>query len=170
VAGLTVALAEFSKFGEDYVDQIIKNAQALGQALSERGFNVLAEHKGYTESHIVLLDITDLKDQVGLGKDVEEKLEKANIILNRNLLPWDIRDGRHFENPGGIRIGTSEITRLGMKENDMEVVADFITEVLKEGKDPKKVKEEVSEFRKDFQDLHYCFESNKGAHDYIEIR
>ncbi len=170
VAGLTVALAEFSKFGKDYVDQIIKNAKAMGQALSERGLNVLAEHKGYTESHIVLLDITDLKDDVGLGKDVEKELEKANIILNRNLLPWDIKEGRHFENPGGIRIGTSEITRLGMKESDMEVIADFIAQILKEQKDPEKVKEEVSDFRKDFQDLHYCFESSKGAHEYIEIR
>ncbi|KXB07159.1 serine hydroxymethyltransferase [candidate division MSBL1 archaeon SCGC-AAA382C18] len=169
VAGLTVALAEFKKYGEDYVDQVIDNSQALGEALSERGFDVVAEHKGYTKSHILLVDITNLKDTIGLGKDVEQRLEKANIILNRNLLPWDIQEDRHFENPGGIRIGTSEITRLGMKENEMEPIAEYMKRILMDEEDPEKVQEEVSEFRSDFQDVHYCFESSKKAHEYIEI-
>ena len=66
---------------------------------------MLAEHKGFTESHVLLIDITKLGD----GGTIEEQLEKANIIINRNLLPWDIKEGRHFKHPGGIRLGTSEL-------------------------------------------------------------
>ncbi|KXA98432.1 serine hydroxymethyltransferase, partial [candidate division MSBL1 archaeon SCGC-AAA259M10] len=143
--------------------------KALAGALYERGFDVLAEHKGFTESHTILIDITKLKDKVGLGKDVEQRLEKANIILNRNLLPWDIREDRHFENPGGIRMGTSEVTRLGMEESEMKAIADFFERLLIDEEKPEKVKEEVVEFRSDYQDMHYCFESDKKAHEYIEI-
>ena len=71
--------------------------------------------------------------------------------------------------PGGIRLGTSEVTRLGMKENDMESIADFISQVVLDKKSPEKVKEEVAEFRKNFQTIHYCFEKGTDAHAYINI-
>ncbi len=115
MAGVAVTLAEMMEFGKEYAEQIVRNAKALGQALYERGFSVLAEHKDFTESHVLLIDITKQGD----GGTIEKQLEKAGIIINRNLLPWDIREGRHFMHPGGIRIGTSEVTRLGMKERDM---------------------------------------------------
>jgi glycine hydroxymethyltransferase len=72
-------------------------------------------------------------------------------------------------NPGGIRIGASEITRLGMKKNDMVDVAELIKRIIVDKEDPKKVKADVIEFRKDFQDVHYCFESAKKAYEYIRI-
>lgn len=165
MAGVTVALAEMLEFGREYAEQIVRNAKALGQALYEGGFNVLAEHKGFTESHVILIDIT----QQGDGGYIEELLEKANIIINRNLLPWDIREGRHFMHPGGIRLGTSEVTRLGMRQNDMEEIAEFIRRVVMDKEPPEKVGKEVAEFRKDFQTIHYCFEKGTEAYSYIKL-
>jgi len=166
LAGVTIACAEMLEFGKEYTQQIVKNSKALGQALYERGFNVLAEHKGFTESHVLLIDITKLGD----GGTIEEQLERANMIINRNLLPWDIKEGRHFMHPGGIRLGTSEITRLGMKESEMEEIAEFIKRVIIDKEDAEKVKNDVREFRKDFQKVHYCFENATEAYQYIKVR
>jgi glycine hydroxymethyltransferase len=166
VAGVAVACAEMLEFGREYTRQVVKNAKALGQALYERGLNVLAEHKGFTESHVVLIDITKHGD----GGTIEGELEKANVIINRNLLPWDIKEGRHFEHPGGIRLGTSEVTRLGMGESEMTEIAEFIKRVIVDREDPKNVAKDVVDFRCDFQKVHYCFESATEAYEYIKIR
>ncbi len=169
VAGLAIALAEMLEYGKEYHKNVIENAKALGQALHERGIKVLMEHKGFTESHQIVVDITDFEKIIGLGGDIEKLLEEANIILNRNLLPYDIAQGRHYQNPGGLRIGTSEITRLGMGKSEMEDIAEFIKKVLVEKKDPKKVKLEVAEFRKNFQEIKYCFQSVNKAYEYFEF-
>ena len=166
VAALSIACAEMLEFGKDYTRQIVKNSKALAQALYERGFNVVAEHKGFTESHVILVDITKQGD----GGTIEEQLEKANVIINRNLLPWDIKEGRHFMHPGGIRMGTSEITRLGMKESQMPEIAEFIKRVVLDKEDVEKIKREVADFRKDFQKVHYCFENSTEAYKYVKIR
>ena len=166
VAGVTIACAELLEFGKEYTRQIVKNAKALAQALYERGFKVLAEHKGFTQSHVILIDITKHGD----GGTIEETLEKANIIINRNLLPWDIKEGRHFMHPGGIRLGVSEITRLGMKETEMTEIAEFIKRVIINQEPPEKVKADVSEFRRNYQKVHYCFENTTEAYKYIKIR
>lgn len=167
LAGLAIALSEMLEFGRDYAKQVIRNSKALGSALYERGFDVLAQHKGFTESHTLLIDITKtpLKD----GMKVESELEKANIIVNRNLLPWDIREGRHYMHPGGIRLGTSEITRLGMKESEMEEIAEFMKRVVLDGEDPKWVAKDVDHFRGNYQTCHYCFDES-GAYEYIRLR
>jgi glycine hydroxymethyltransferase len=125
VAGLAVVLAEMTEFGDAYMDQILKNAKALAQALHERGWKVIAEHKGFTESHVVLADISG--SPMKNGRTVEEELENANIVINRNLLPWDKKMGRDYKTPGGIRLGTSEMTRLGMKESEMDAIAELLT-------------------------------------------
>jgi len=166
VAGVTIACAEMLEFGKEYTSQIVKNAKALGQALYEKGFNVLAEHKGFTQSHVILIDITKLGD----GGTIEETLEKANIIINRNLLPWDIKEKRHFMHPGGIRLGVSELTRLGMKEPEMAEVAEFIKRVVIQKEPVEKVRADVVEFRKSYQKVHYCFEDATEAYKYIRIR
>jgi glycine hydroxymethyltransferase len=166
VAALAIAAAEMLEFGSEYSRQIVKNSKALAQALYERGFKVLAEHKGFTESHVILIDITKQGD----GGTIEELLEKANIIINRNLLPWDIKEGRHFMHPGGIRLGTSEITRLGMKEPEMPEIAEFVKRVVIDRENVEKVKQAVAEFRKNFQKVHYCFENSTEAYKYINVR
>jgi len=115
---------------------------------------------------VILVDVTKYGD----GGTIEQELEKANIIINRNLLPWDIKEGRHFMHPGGIRLGVSEITRLGMKESEMEEIADFIRRVVIKDENRAKVKEDVAEFRKDFQKVHYCFDNATEAYEYIKLR
>jgi len=101
---------------------------------------------------------------------MEKALENANVIVNRQLLPGDIQAGRHYTNPGGIRIGTSEITRIGMKRSHMSEVAEFIKRVIIDKEEPSKVKDDVAAFRKGFQKVHYCFETAKDAYEYIKVR
>ncbi len=165
LAGKAVMFAEMMVFGKQYAAQIVKNAKALAQALNERGFQVLGEKKGFTNSHLLVADITKYGD----GKTIEKKLEDANVILNRNLLPYDIKAGRHFEAPGGIRCGVSEVTRLGMKESEMQVIADLMTRVVVKGEDSAKVAKDVGEFRKSYQKVHYAFESSRQAYEYIRL-
>ncbi len=166
LAGKAVAFAEMLAFGKDYTRQIVRNAKAFGQALYERGFQVLGEKRGFTESHTILVDIVKYGD----GGKIEKKLESANIILNRNLLPYDLKFDRHFEAPGGIRCGLSECTRLGMKENDMDQIAEFIERIVAKGEDPIEVKNEVAEFRKSFRRIIYAFETNRDAYEYFKLR
>jgi glycine hydroxymethyltransferase len=165
VAALAIALAEMLEFGKDYAAQIVSNAKALGQALYDRGFAVLCPDQGFTASHQLVVDITKYGD----GGTLEGKLERAGIILNRNLLPWDIREGRHYKNPGGIRLGTSEVTRLGMKEGEMAEIAEFLKRAVIDGETPESVAKDVKEFRRDFQRVHYAFESVTQAYEYIKI-
>jgi len=166
LAGKAVMFAEMKAFGKEYATQVVKNARALGQSLHERGFKVLGEKRGFTRSHQLVADIT----QFGDGKTIEKKLEDANIIMNRNLLPYDIKAGRHFEAPGGIRCGVSEVTRLGMKESDMAEIANLMNRVVVKKEEPGKVAEDVAEFRRGFTRVHYAFESTKDAYAYIRIR
>ena len=165
VAGKAIAFAEMLKFGKDYAEQVIKNAKMMGQALYEKGLEVFAEDKGFTQSHQIVMDII----KYGLGGDIEKDLEKSNIILNRQLIPGDIKAGRHYMNPGGLRIGVSEVTRLGMKESDILELADFICRVIIKKEKPDKVAKDVSEFKKSFKNVQYCFESSE-AYQYINIR
>jgi glycine hydroxymethyltransferase len=156
------------EFGVDYSKQIMKNAKALAQSLHERGWQVIAEEKGFTESHVVLVDVTEtpMKD----GRTVEENLENANVVINRNLLPWDKKRGRDYKTPGGIRLGTSEMTRLGMKESEMDAIAEFMTRVVMKGEDLKKVAADISEFRKEYQKVHYAFENETPAYEHLRFR
>jgi glycine hydroxymethyltransferase len=166
VAGLAVALVEMLKFGGAYTGKVIENAKRLGQSLYERGFEVLCPDKGFTESHTVIIDISKFGD----GASIEEKLEAANIITNRNLLPWDKRLGRDYRKPGGLRLGTSEVTRLGMGGSEMDEIAELIKRIVVDKDSPRSVAEEVAELRAGFQKVHYCFDSTRNAYDYIGIR
>ena len=168
LAGLAVTLCEFKEFGVPYSEQVIRNAKALAEALHERGFNVVGESQGFTKSHQVIVDVVDTPLKNGWA--VEEELEKAEIILNRELLPYDIRQGRNFREPGGIRIGTSELTRIGMKSGEMAEVAELMKRVVLDVEEPKKVAKDVNEFREQFKTLHYCFQEGREAYEYISIR
>lgn len=166
VAGKAVALAEFLKFGTEYAAQVVRNARALGQALHEQGMKVLGEKHGFTRSHQVAIDVT----QHGDGGTLEKELERANIIVNRQLIPGDIQAGRHFMHPGGIRIGTQEITRLGMRGGHMGQVAQFLTRIIIRKQPPERVAVDVAEFRRGFQKLHYAFDSAQDAYQYFKLR
>lgn len=148
---MIVTLAEMLEFGQAYAKQIIKNAQMLAQSLHELGFNVLAEKKGFTKSHQVLVDVS----KNGGGDWAAKTLEKANIILNKNLLPYD--DVNNAQNPSGIRIGTPEMTHFGMKESEMKEIAQFIKRVVIDKESPEKVKKDVVQLRKQFLKVQFCF-------------
>jgi glycine hydroxymethyltransferase len=166
VAGKAIALAESLEFGKEYAKQVIRNAKTLAESLANFGFTVLGEKRGYTESHQLAVDVSKFGD----GGTIEKELEKANIILNRQLLPGDIKSGKHYMHPSGVRIGVPEVTRLGMKETDMKEIASFIKQIVIDKSDPKTVASLVSNFRKQFQKVQYAFENSTDAYEYIKIR
>jgi len=151
LAAVAVTGIEMKTWGEEYARQIIRNAKKLAEALAERGFKVVAENKGYTMSHQVVLDVRE----IGGGAKIAELFEQANIIVNKNLLPWDKPDD--IKNPSGIRIGVQEVTRWGMKESDMIEIAEFMKTLAIDKRDPVHVREKVIEFRKNFIEVHYGF-------------
>jgi glycine hydroxymethyltransferase len=98
------------------------------------------------------------------GAKVAKDLESANIILNKNLLPWDSDPVK----PCGIRIGSQELTRLGMKEKEMSDVAELISRVVVKGEVPEEVKRDVVALKRQFTKVHYCFFEGEEAYDYPE--
>jgi glycine hydroxymethyltransferase len=123
----------------EYQNQIVKNANTLGERLKERGFKLVS---GGTDTHLVLVD---LRETEITGKVAEETLEKAGITVNKNAIPFDPRPPAVAS---GIRIGTPAVTTRGMKENEIEVIAGFIYEALNNIGDEKtlyRIKEDVRE-------------------------
>ncbi|MEM1994741.1 MAG: serine hydroxymethyltransferase [Nitrososphaerales archaeon] len=166
VAGKAIAFAEMLEFGSAYASQVVKNAKALAQALYDKGLDVLGAEKGFTKSHQIALDVTKHGD----GGTLEKQLEACNIIVNRQLIPGDIKAGRNYMHPGGLRLGVSEVTRLGMREGEMQEIAEFIKMVVVDKADLHLVREKVREFRRNYQRVHYAFESEREAYAYIKIR
>lgn len=166
VAGVAIAFAEALEFYRDYARAIVTNSKALAQALYERGIEVLYEKKGFTESHMMLIDV----NKYGNGFEIEKKLEAANIIVNRNLLPYDKRMGRDYRAPGGIRVGTQELTRLGMGKSEMVDIAELMKAIIVENSDPKEISQRVVELRSSFQKVRYCFSSETEAYAHVKIR
>jgi len=161
VAAKAIAYAEHLEFGQAYAKQIIANAQALAQALHEQGFTVFGESLGFTKSHQILLSIGP-----GKGKWASKVLEDAGIITNMNTIPGDTDP----LNPSGLRLGTPELTRIGMKEKDMQDIATFYARCLLKEEDPKKIRKDIKAFRDDFQELHYCFGKGFRGYDYHIIQ
>lgn len=153
VAALAVSAAEMLEFGPVYMGQIVRNAQVLGDALHQRGIPILGAHKGYTRTHQVIADVR----RFGGGIAVAKLLARANIITNKNLIPTDRPED--WDRPSGLRMGTIEVTRLGMREEEMETIADFMARLLIEKETPARVMEDVIEFRQPYQKLYYCFDN-----------
>lgn len=157
VAALAVASAEMLEFGKVYMAQIVKNAKALAQALEERGIPMLAAERGYTQSHQTIANVRTF----GGGLDVAHKLAEANLITNKNLIPGDTP--ADWDRPSGLRIGTIEVTRLGLMEADMATIADFFKRVLVDGEDTAVVRKDVEAFRLPLQDFYYNFDNGWPA-------
>jgi glycine hydroxymethyltransferase len=149
LVSLAVTTCEIIAFAEEYSKQTIANAKTLGRSLSDAGFNVQAKEFDFTESHQVAVDVSEL----GGGNEVARILKENDIILNMNLLPFEPLE--RVTNPSGIRIGVQEMTRFGMKAEEMERIAALIKKCLKESCS---VANEVRELRKDFQKVHYSFD------------
>ncbi|HIQ96067.1 MAG TPA: serine hydroxymethyltransferase [Candidatus Limivivens merdigallinarum] len=107
-----------------YQNQVVKNAKALCQGLMDRGVKIVS---GGTDNHLMLVDLTSVGRT---GKEVEHLLDSVNITCNKNTIP---NDPKSAFVTSGIRLGTPAVTSRGMKEEDMDVIAEAITTMLKEG-------------------------------------
>lgn len=124
----------------NYQKQIIINAKALANRLMELDFNLVS---GGTDNHLMLVD---LRNKGITGKQAEKALEEAGITVNKNTVPFDPQKPMVTS---GIRIGTPAVTTRGMKEEDMEVIAEMINRVLNDTENQKikdEVKKEVESF------------------------
>ena len=110
----------------EYQKQIVKNAQALSQALSNKGFNLVS--KG-TDNHLILLD---LRNKNITGKDAEHLLDQVGITVNKNTVPFDPQSPFVTS---GIRIGTPAVTSRGFKEEDMKEVGSIISHIISNPED-----------------------------------
>ncbi|HEY6198177.1 MAG TPA: serine hydroxymethyltransferase [Candidatus Binatia bacterium] len=122
IAAKAVALKEaLTPEFKDYQRQIVKNAKALAAALMKKGFKLIS---GGTDNHLMLVD---LRQSELTGKVAQETLDKARITVNRNTVPFETRSPFVTS---GIRIGTPAVTTRGMKEKEMETIADLIGRAL----------------------------------------
>ena len=148
---LAITVYEMMEFGQDYAKQVIANAKHLGRKMHEAGIKVQGHEFDYTESHQLAVDVMEF----GGGDEVARHLKDNNIILNMNLLPHEPLE--NVANPAGIRLGVQEMTRFGMKEQEMEVIAEFFKKCLIDGK---YVGDQVKEFRGQYQDVQYSFDQS----------
>jgi len=159
---LGIAALEMKIFGAELAKQIVKNAQTAGQYLCENGVKVLAEKQGFTRSHQIAVDICGF----GGGKKIAQDLEDANIVLNKNLLPYDDQSNR--DNPSGLRIGFQDVTRRGFKEGDIKHLCDLMLSIIKGKRKPAEVKESVIALKKGFNQVKYGFQSAEEAVNYLK--
>jgi glycine hydroxymethyltransferase len=147
-AALAIAVLDLLSFGEAYAQQCIANAQALGRGLERLG---LAVHgvagAGHTQSHHLALSSAPY----GGGQTASKHAAKANILLAGIGLPLP----PVANDLNGIRIGTQEVTRLGMGDKEMADIARFLARVFVKREDPAGVRADVIEFRKPFQKLSF---------------
>ena len=122
IAGKAVAFKEaLDPSFKKYQAQIVKNCKALAEALKNKGFNMVT---GGTDNHLLLLDLTNFDIT---GKELQARCDNAYITLNKNAIP---NDPRSPFVTSGVRIGTAAITSRGMKEEDMEIIADLIYQTV----------------------------------------
>ena len=125
IAAKAVAFKEAqSEEFRSYQKQIVKNAEVLSEALLKNGIDIVS---GGTDNHLMLIDLT-AKNLT--GKEIEGLLDKAHITVNKNAIPFDTQ--KPFVT-SGIRIGTPSVTARGMKEEDMQVIADCISQIIYQG-------------------------------------
>ena len=121
---------------KEYQKKVVANAKALSDALIKRGFDIVS---GGTDNHIVLLD---LRSKNVTGKDAEKLLDEAHITVNKNSIPFD---PANFLITSGVRLGTPAVTTRGMKEDDMDKIAEIIAMVIESEENVEKAKAMVAE-------------------------
>lgn len=122
IAAKAIAFGEaLSEEYGTYIKQVAANAQAMAKAFVAKGYGIIS---GGTDNHLMLID---LRNKNITGKVAENALEKAEITVNKNMVPFD--DKSPFVT-SGIRVGTAAITTRGLKETEMEKIVDLIDQVL----------------------------------------
>jgi len=127
IAAKAVCLKEASteEFVE-YQNQVVRNAKALAKALLDKGYNLVS---GGTDNHLILVDV---RNKNLTGKEAEHLLDEVGITVNKNAIPYDPQSPNVTS---GIRIGTPALTSRGMKEQEMERIADLMDKALTSGND-----------------------------------
>jgi glycine hydroxymethyltransferase len=161
MAALAVSLAEHLEFGREYARRTVANAKALAGALHRRGFDVLAADLGFTASHTVAVRVV----REGGGAAVAKQLADCGIIANKNLLPGD----KSPKQPGGVRLGSPEVTRVGMGEREMDVIAELMDDLLHKHRPPETVRAGAEELKRGFTTLRYCFGAGEAAYRYYDL-
>ena len=127
---------------KEYQKQIVKNAKALADRLISNGIKLVS---GGTDNHLMLIDLSDLEVT---GKELETMLDKAHITVNKNTVP---KEKRSPFVTSGVRIGTPSVTTRGMKEAEMIKIADYITDIIRNGRQAiPRVKNSVKELLQQF--------------------
>jgi glycine hydroxymethyltransferase len=129
---------------KEYQRQVVKNAKRLAEVLKEKGYRLVS---GGTDTHLFLIDLTNKNIT---GKEAEEALAKAGITVNKNTIPFETKPPFIAS---GIRIGTPAVTTRGMKEREMEIIGEYIDEVLKHRENEKyleDIREKVKKLCMDF--------------------
>ena len=147
IAALGVALEELELYGKAYARQVIKNAQALAVMLDGVVIEVFAKQKGYTQSHQIWAIIGDQNRAYQSFRD----LERINIHVNQIKIP--------FTDQYGFRIGTSELTRRGFRENDMRQVGDLMLQCIRRSAPTTTLRKEVEALALGKQKLYYTFDN-----------
>jgi len=140
---LLVAAREMKTHGRAYAEQICRNAVALAKSMEACGIPVEAREFGYTRSHQIAVNVSGF----GGGVTAALALEANDVICNYNMLPGD----SDAQNPSGLRIGTPEMTRFGMKEKDFSELGALMADAIK----GKKVKDQVNRLRARFMEMQY---------------
>jgi len=159
---LGLVALEMKLYGVELAKQTVKNARTAGEYLFENGLKVLGEKRGFTRSHQIAVDVQDY----GGGRKVAESLEKAHIILNKNLLPYD--DQHNRENPSGLRVGFQDVARRGFRESDVKYLCDLMLDVVKEKRKPAEVRKDVIALRQNFKETKYGFQSVNEVVDHLK--
>lgn len=150
VAALAQALVEMEAAGSVYARRVVDNARALGGALAAAGFAVVGADKGFTATHQVLVDVTNLGDPANTSR----RLSLANLIVKPpTRVDRRLRDGR--ADGWWLRLGTSAVTRLGMSKDEMYIVADVLAGVLLRGEDSSAVAGTIRDLVSQFETIRY---------------
>lgn len=128
----------------------------------KNGLNVLGEKYRFTRSYQIAVDVQSF----GGGKIVAKKLKEANIIVNKNILPFNSKKNK--DNPSGVRIGFQDVTRRGYKEDDIKYLCNLILKVVKGTARASRVKEEAIRLANRFEKIRYGFQSLEEAIKYLQ--
>ena len=150
-AALGITLQDWKAVGRDYAQMMVKTAHALATNLHDRGVKIYAADKGFTTSHQFAI----LAAPYGGGQKAARRMGDANLLACGIGLPIAPVEG----DLNGLRIGTPEIVRLGMKEKDMDQLASFIARSLDLSEDTSALGREVAEWKKNFSGVHYTVDT-----------
>jgi glycine hydroxymethyltransferase len=150
IAGLAVTLAEMLEFGPAYATQIVANSQSLAKSLDARGVALRGKGHGFTRSHQVVLD----SDRIG-----RQEAGRIGHVLEEAGIAADVV----------VRLGTASLTRLGMKEAEMEMIGGWIADLIHGTRTPQEVRPQIQELANSFDKVHFTFEEAEEAFAYTPV-